>query len=113
MTAYLSPFHRAREVDVGVLLDWLKEESGRQAAQVGHHVVQALLGEVEQVEGGHQVALALRQQLLQQALFEEAPGEGQLVTVQRRLTGRGGEVLLFSEERWQQGSHHHRRDRKC
>lgn len=43
----------------------------RKGTQVGHDVEYALLGEGEEVEEGHEVALPLRQQLLHHSLPKE------------------------------------------
>ena len=89
--------HRVREVEVGALLQLGEEQPCRDGAQVGDDVVHALIRQAHQPEPGEHVLLALRQQLLQEALLEEAEGEAPPRLVDPE--GEGGEEVAEGRER--------------
>lgn len=70
----LSPLKDFDEEDIEALRSsgrW----SGYHGAQVVDDVVHALLAEAQHIEEGHDITLALRQDLLQKGLLEEAPSQ--------------------------------------
>ncbi len=70
--------YRLRKVKISRFLDGQKDETGREGAQVVDNVENALVSKTQDGEEGHDVAFPFGQYLLQHALLEKAPREGQL-----------------------------------
>ena len=68
-----SPLQYFSKEDVEAFLYGQEDEARHHGAQVVDDVVDALLPKAEDVQEGHDVALPLRQDLLQEGLLEEAP----------------------------------------
>lgn len=71
--------------DVEAFLNRQEDEAGHHGAQVVDDVVDPLVSKAENVQEGHDVALALRQDLLQEGLLKEAPCKPGQSPVNQRL----------------------------
>lgn len=71
--------------DVETFLNGPEDEASHHGAQITDDVVDTLVSEAEDVQEGHDVAFALCQQLLQEGLLKEAPGETGEGPVDQRL----------------------------
>lgn len=70
-----SPLQYFGKEDVEALLNGQKDEARHHGAQVVDDVVDALVSKAKDVQEGHDVALALSQDLLQEGLLKETPCE--------------------------------------
>lgn len=86
------------EEDVEAFLNGQEDEAGHHGAQVVDDVVDSLVSKAENVQERHDVALSLRQDLLQEGLLKEAPGKpGQSPVDQRLQTTEGFIASMFVE----------------
>lgn len=71
--------------DVEALLNRQEDEAGHHGAQIIDDIINSLVSKAEDVQECHDVTLALRQDLLQEGLLEEAPREPGQSPINQRL----------------------------
>lgn len=81
-----------RKEDIEAFLNWQKDEAGDHGAQVVDDVIDPLVSKAQDVQERHDVALALREDLLQEGLLKEAPCEPGQSPVNQRLQTTDGDL---------------------